>query len=214
MIEGFKRSYKGDLVDEIYVPLNQLDFSAELTRIAVEQPPAIFAFLPGGMGINFMKQFDQVGLSGKVQVLSVFTADEVALPAQKDAALGVLGGTHWTPNLDNQRNKAFVTSYENTYKAVPATYAANAYDTVFLIDAAVKATHGDTSDVTILRGALKDAQFASVRGKFKFNNNHYPVQDILISKVGKRGDGQYQTEFVKTVFADNADHFATACEMK
>lgn len=214
MVEGFKRAYKGELIDEIYVPLNQLDFSAEITRIAVEQPPAIFAFLPGGMGINFIKQFDQAGLSGKVQVLSVFTADEVALPAQKDAAIGVLAGTHWTPDLKNERNKIFVSAYEKAYKAVPASYAANAYDSIFLIDTALKVTQGDTSDVTALRNALKTAKFNSVRGSFKFNNNHYPIQDILISKVGKRPDGLYQTEFLETVFANNADHFAPECEMK
>lgn len=111
-VAGFKRSYSGEMVDELYVPLNQLDFSAELTRIAVEQPTAVFAFLPGGVGVNFIKQFSQAGLNGKVKVLSVFTADEVTLPAQRDAAIGVFAGTHWTPDLDNARNKAFVAAYE------------------------------------------------------------------------------------------------------
>ena len=56
---------------------------------------------------------------------------------------------------------------------MPATFAANGYDTIMLIDAALSLTNGDASDTTAVRNALMTAQFGSVRGKFRFNTNHY-----------------------------------------
>src|SRR6185312_4531198 len=104
-LAGFKRYFKGEVLDEVYVPLNQLDYSAELSRIAAAAPEAIFVFLPGGMGVNFVKQFRQAGLADKITFLSAFTVDEGTLPAQQDAALGFFGGSNWAPNLDNPENK-------------------------------------------------------------------------------------------------------------
>ena len=138
-LAGFKRYFKGEIVDEVYVPLNQLDYSAELSKIAAAKPDAIFVFLPGGMGVNFVKQFRQAGLADTITFLSAFTVDELTLPAQQDAALGFFGGSNWAPNLDNPQNKAFVAAYEKEYNAVPATYAFQAYDAALLIDSALKA---------------------------------------------------------------------------
>src|SRR5215468_4359833 len=173
-IAGFKRYFKGDIADEVYVPLGQLDYSAELTKIAAASPDAIFVFLPGGMGVNFVKQFRQAGLAEKVKFLSAFTVDESTLPAQKEAAIGFFGGANWAPNLDNPQNKQFVADYEKEYNAVPATYAFQAYDAALLIDGALKLTKGNTSDKDALRAALLKANFTSLRGPFKFNTNHYP----------------------------------------
>ncbi len=213
-LAGFKHYFKGEVVDEVYVPLNQLDYSAELSKIAAAKPDAIFVFLPGGMGVNFVKQFRQAGLADKVKFLSAFTVDESTLPAQKDAALGFFGGANWAPNLDNPQNKAFVAAYEKEYGAVPGTYAFQAYDAALLIDSALKATKGDTSNKDALRAALKKANFQSLRGKFKFNTNHYPIQDFYLVKVAKRPDGKFQTEIVKKVFEDYADPHAKDCPMK
>lgn len=213
-LAGFKRYFKGEIADEVYVPLNQLDYSAELSRIAAAKPDAIFVFLPGGMGVNFVKQFRQAGLADKVAFLSAFTVDESTLPAQKDAALGFFGGANWAPNLDNSQNKAFVAAYEKEYGAVPGTYAFQAYDAALLIDSALKATKGDTADKDALRAALKKADFQSLRGKFKFNTNHYPIQNFYLVKVAKRPDGKFQTEIAKTVFEDYADPHAKDCPMK
>jgi len=211
---GFKRYFKGEVADEVYVPLGQLDYSAELTKIAAAQPDAIFVFLPGGMGVNFVKQFRQAGLADKIAFLSAFTVDESTLPAQQDAALGFFGGANWAPNLDNPQNKAFVAAYEKEYNAVPATYAFQAYDAALLIDSALKATKGDTSNKAALRAALAKADFKSLRGAFKFNTNHYPIQDFYLVKVAKRGDGKYQTEIAQKVFTDYADPHVKDCGMK
>src|SRR5262245_528034 len=213
-IAGFKRYYKGEIVDEVYVPINQLDYAAEISKIAALQPEAIFVFVPGGMGVNFVKQFRQAGLADKMKFLSAFTVDEGTLPAQQDAAVGFLAGGNWAPNLDNPQSKAFVAAYEKEYGAVPATYAFQAYDAIKLLDSALKATKGDTSNKDALRAALMKADFKSVRGNFKFNTNHYPIQDFYVVKAAKRPDGKYQTEIVEKVFSDYKDQFAAECPMK
>jgi branched-chain amino acid transport system substrate-binding protein len=213
-LAGFKHYFKGEVVDEVYVPLNQLDYSAELSRIAAASPQAIFVFLPGGMGVNFVKQFRQAGLADKITFLSAFTVDESTLPAQQDAALGFFGGANWAPDLDNPQNKAFVDAYLKDYNAVPGTYAFQAYDAALLIDSGLKATGGDTGDKAALRAAMAKANFTSLRGKFTFNTNHYPIQDFYLVKVAKRGDGKYETEIAEKVFTDYGDPHAKDCPMK
>ena len=210
-LAGFKRYFKGEVADEVYVPLNQLDYSAELSKISAAQPDAIFVFLPGGMGVNFVKQFRQAGLADKIRFLSAFTVDELTLPAQQDAAIGFFGGANWAPNLDNPQNKAFEAAYEKEYNAVPATYAFQAYDAAMLIDSALKQTKGDTSNKDALRAAMMKADFTSLRGSFKFNTNHYPIQDFYLVKVAKRPDGKFQTEIVQKVFSNYSDPHVVDC---
>jgi len=214
MAAGFKRKFTGEILEEIYVPLGQLDYSAELSRIAAAGPNAIFAFIPGGMGVNFVKQFRQAGLADKITFLSAFTVDESTLPAQQDAALGMFAGSNWAPNLDTPENKAFVAAYVREYNAIPATYAFQAYDAAMLIDSAVRRLNGNLTDKDALRAALRKADFKSLRGGFSFNTNHYPVQNFYLTKVAKRPDGKYQTEIVKTVFSNYGDSYAKDCPMK
>jgi branched-chain amino acid transport system substrate-binding protein len=211
---GFKRKFGAEPLDEIYVPLGQLDYSAELSKIAATKPQAVFVFLPGGMGVNFVKQFRQAGLADTVTFLSAFTVDESTLPAQQDAALGMFGGANWAPNLDLPQNKAFVEAYEKEYGAVPGTYAFQAYDAALLIDSAVREAGGNLTGKEALRTALQKASFTSLRGAFKFNNNHYPIQDFYLVKVAKRADGKFQTEIVKRVFERYGDPFAKDCPLK
>lgn len=213
-LAGFKNYFKGEIVDEVYVPLTQLDFSAELAKIAAAKPDVVFAFMPGGLGVNLVKQWSQAGLTGKVPFLSAFTVDESTLPAQQDAAVGLFGGMTWAPNMDNPQTKKFVADYEAAYKIVPGSYAQQAYDAGLLIDSALKATKGDTSDKDKLRAAIKKADFTSLRGKFKFNTNGYPIQDFYLVKVAKRPDGKFQTEIAQKVFTDYADPHAKDCSLK
>jgi branched-chain amino acid transport system substrate-binding protein len=212
-LAGFKRDFKGVIVDEVYTPLGQLDFSAELAKIAADKPEAFFTFMPGGMGVNLVKQYRQAGLAS-IPFLSAFTADESTLPAEKDDALGFLGGANWAPDMDNPQSKAFVKAYEAAYNSVPGTYAMQGYDTAMLIDSAIKGTGGKLSDKDALRAELKKANFTSLRGKFKFGVNDYPIQDFYLVKAAKRADGKYETEIVQRVFEDYVDHYAPECVMK
>ena len=213
-LAGFKRYFKGEIADEVYVPLNQLDYSAELAKISASGAEAVFVFLPGGMGVNFVKQFRQAGLADKMKFLSAFTVDESTLPAQKEAALGFFGGANWAPDLNNAQNKKFVAGYEKEYGgAIPATYAFQSYDAALLIDGALKATKGNTTDKNALRAALAKAPFTSLRGAFKFNTNHYPIQDFYQVKVVKVGD-KFATSIDKKVFTNYSDPHAKDCKMK
>jgi len=213
MIGGFKKHFKGEVADEVYTPLGQLDFSAELARIAAAKPDAFFVFMPGGMGVNLVKQYRQAGLE-KIPFLSVFTVDESTLPAQKDAAVGFFSGMTWAPNTDTPENKKFVADFEKEYGYVPGSYAMQAYDAAQLIGSAVKAVGGKLSDKDALRAALRKADFKSVRGAFKFNANGFPIQDFYLVKVAKRADGKFQTEIVEKVFRDYGDSYAADCALK
>ena len=210
-VAGFKRDYKGEVADELYVPLGQLDFSAELARIAAAKPDAVFAFMPGGMGVSLVKQYRQAGLT--IPVLSAFTVDESTLPAQGDAAVGMLAGSNWAPNLDTPANKAFMAAFEAEYHYVPATYAFQAYDAAMLIDSAVRAEKGKLDDPMGMRAALMKADFKSLRGSLHFSVNGFPVQDFYLVKVAKRPDGKYQTEVVQTIYKDFADDYAKDCPL-
>jgi branched-chain amino acid transport system substrate-binding protein len=213
-LAGFKRHFKGEIVDEVYTPLGQLDFSAELAKIAAAKPDVLFTFMPGGMGVNLVKQYRQAGRADKTPFFSAFTVVESTLPAQQDAAVGFFGGMSWAPNMDNPQNKKFVAGYEAAYNVVPGSYAMQAYDAAQLINSALTATKGSTSDKAALRAAIKKADFPSLRGKFKFNTNGYPIQDFYVVKAAKRADGKYQTEIVEKVFSDYGDTYAAECPLK
>jgi branched-chain amino acid transport system substrate-binding protein len=208
---GFKLDYKGEIVEESYVPLGTLDFQVELSKISSLKPDALFTFMPGGMGVSLVKQYRQAGLADQIPVLSAFTVDESTLPAQQDAAVGMFGGADWAPDLNNPQSKKFVASYEAAYNSVPGTYAMQGYDTAMLIESAVKALKGDLANKEAVSTALKKADFTSLRGNFKFNVNGYPIQDFYLTKVAKRPDGKFETEIVQKVFENYGDRYAKDC---
>ncbi len=211
---GFKRHFKGEVVDEVLTPLGQLDFSAELARVAAAKPDAFFTFMPGGMGVNLVKQYSQAKLADSIPFLSAFTIDESTLPAQQDAALGLFGAMTWAPSVENPENKKFVTDYEKEYGSVPGSYAMQGYDAALLINSAVGSVGGNLDNKDALRAALKKADFKSPRGPFKFNNNGYPIQNFYLVKPVKRADGKYQTEIIRKVFSDYGDVYAADCPLK
>ena len=208
---GFKLDYKGEIVEESYVPLGVLDFQVEISKIASLKPDAVFTFMPGGQGVSLVKQYRQAGLADQIPVLSAFTVDESTLPAQQDAAVGMFGGADWAPDLNNPQSKKFVAAYEAAYKGVPGTYAMQGYDAAMLIDSAVKAVKGDLANKEAVSAALKKANFTSLRGNFKFNVNGYPIQDFYLTKVAKRADGKFETEIVQKVFENYGDRYAKEC---
>ena len=213
-VSGFLRRFQGEVVEEIYVPMAQLDLSAELARIAASKPDAVFTFMPGGMGVALVKNYAQSGLSGKIPLLSTFTFDEATLPAQQEAALGLIGSTSWSPSLDNPQNIQFVQDFEAKYGVVPSAYAMQGYDTAMLIDSAVRKTQGQTKDRDQLAQALRQADFTSLRGSFRFNRNGYPIQDFYQVKAVKRADGHFQTEIVSRILTGVGDAYARDCPLK
>jgi branched-chain amino acid transport system substrate-binding protein len=210
-LNGFKAAYKGEVAGELFVPLGQLDFSAELAQIAAFQPEAVYTFMPGGMGVNLVKQWGQAGLSS-IPLMSAFTVDETTLPAEQDAALDMLTGSNWAPDLDTPGNAEFVASFKQDYGRVPSIYAMAAYDSLMLIDSAVK-TAG-TEDREALRAALKAADFSSLRGEFAFSTNNFPIQDFYLTKAIKDDEGNYRTAVIEKIFTAAADSYVGECPMK
>ncbi len=213
-LAGFRRYYRGEVIEEMLTPLGQLDFSAEITKIAAASPDAVFAFMPGGMGVALVKQLDQAGIAKKIPFLSGFTVDETTLPATKEAAEGMFAGAQWAANLDNAENKAFVAAYEKEYGAPPSLYAAQGYDLAKLLDGAIKTTGGVVSDKAALRAAIAKAPFKSLRGAFRFNRNGFPIQDQFVVKAVKRADGQFAMHSIAKVFTAHQDAYVGDCPLK
>lgn len=214
-LAGVKRYFKGEIVGEVYTKINQPDYAAELAQLRAAKPEAVFVFYPGGMGINFVKQYAQSGLKEEIPLYTTaFTIDQSALPAMGDAALGLKNSSFWSPDLQNPTNEKFVADFKATYHRIPSLFAAQGYDAALLIDSAVCAVNGDLSDQDKLREAFKKADFKSVRGDFKFNNNHYPIQNFYIREVVKNQDGVLTNKLLGIAFKDHADAYADQCEMK
>ncbi len=190
-LAGFKRFYKGSVVAEVYTQLGQLDYAAELAQVRAAKPEALYIFLPGGMGINFIKQFVAAGMSKDIPlIVPGFGSDQDIIRPVGDAMLGLFDTAHWALDFDNQANKKFVAAFEKEYKRMPSVFAAQGYDTALLIDAAVRDTKGKIEDVEAVRQALKAAKFESVRGAFKFNRNQMPIQNYYLRVVAKDNQGR------------------------
>ncbi len=212
-VAGFKRMYKGEVIDEIYTPLNQPDFSAELAQVAAKNPDAIYVFYPGGLGVNFIRQYQQAGLLGKIPLLSSSTTDGSTLPAQQAAALGVISGTFWGPDFNNPANRQFVDEFEKKFNRIPSQYAAQSYDAAQLLDSAIAKVRGNMADKNAFRAALKAADFKSVRGNFRFNTNHFPIQDQHIFEVARDAKGRVSLKTIATPLKDHGDAYASLCKM-
>lgn len=211
-LAGFKRYYRGGIAGEVYTKLDQADYSAELATLRAAEPDAVFFFLPGGMGINFVKQYAQAGLKEKIPLYGpAFSFDERLLQAVGEAALGAYNGSQWTPTLDNPANKAFVAAFRAAYERTPTLYASQGYDAARLIGSALKAVNGDLSKTDAFRTALEKADFASVRGNFRFGPNHHPIQDLYLLEVIKDANGQMANRIVRKVFTDHGDAYAAEC---
>ncbi len=212
-LSGFKGQYKGKPLDEVYTTVNQPDYSAEIAQLQAAKPDAVYVFYPGGMGVNFVKQYQQAGLLGKVPLLSASTVDGTTLPALKDIAVGVITGSPYSPDLDNPQNKKFVEDFRKKYNRVPSLYAAQSYDAAMLLNSALLKTGGKI-DREPLRAALKQADFRSVAGPFRFNNNQFPIRNFYRVDVGRDSSGQAAFVTRATVLKDHPDPHASQCPMK
>ena len=211
-LAGFKLQYKAEGLDEIYTQINQPDYSAEIAQLQAAKPDAVYVFYPGGMGVNFVKQYQQAGLLGKVPLLSASTVDGTTLPALKDIALGVITGSPYSPDIDNPQNKKFVDEFRKKYNRVPSLYAAQSYDAAMLINSALLKTQGKL-DREPLRAAMKQANFKSVAGPFRFNNNQFPIRNFYRVDVAKDSSGQAAFVNKGVVLKDHADPHASQCAM-
>ncbi len=213
-LSGFKRFYKGEVADEVYTQVNQPDYSAEIAQLQAAKPDAVYVFYPGGMGVNFVKQFQQAGLLGKLPLLSTSTVDGTTLPALKEIAVGAVTGSPYSPDLDNPQNKKFVADFQAKFKRSPSLYAAQSYDAAILLGSALTKTGGKVDNIEALRTALKAADFKSVAGPFKFNTNQFPIRNFYRVDVAKDASGQAVFVNKGVALKDHADAYYKECSIK
>jgi branched-chain amino acid transport system substrate-binding protein len=215
MLNGMRTTFKGQIIgEELTKWPDQLDFSAELSKVRAANPDAVYVFYPGAAGVQFLNQFSQAGLKGKIQLYTAFTIDSLSLPRQGDLALGVAGAQEWVNDLPNAANKKFVADFKAKHKAYPSFYGAQSYDAANLINSAVVAVKGDASKKDAMRAEMKKANYASVRGPYKYGNNQFPIQNFYIQEAVKDADGVLTLKTVEAIVKDDQDRSAAKCQMK
>lgn len=214
-LTGFKRYYKGEVAGEVYTSLEQLDFAAELANLRAARPDAIYFFFPGGQGINFLKQYAQAGLKDQIPLFGpAFSLGQDILPAVGDAALGAYNGSQWSPDLDNPLNRKFVAEFRQAYGRLPSLYASQGYDTALVLDAAVRAAGSGWESKDTFRNALRNVRIDTTRGPFRFNRNHFPIQDYYVRQVVRLEDGTITNKLVGKIFENHEDAYVGECGMR
>ena len=215
MVAGFKRYYKGRIVDEVFTRVGQPDYQAELSQLRAKSPKAVFVFYPGGMGVAFLKQWSEGGFRGQFPLYSVFTVDETTIPAIKHAALGQYETRFWSPDIKVPASQKYVADFRKKFGYTPSFYGAQSYDSIMLIDSGVKAVKGNVKDTKGMVAAMRKANYNSVRGKFTFNVNQHPIQNFyLLKAVAGPAGGDPVMEIQKTVFEHHKDSYYKDCHMK
>lgn len=211
---GFTRAFKGTVADRILIKPDATDFSEQINRIDVLRPQAVFLHMRGDVGTRFLAQLSQSGAAAGLVLLGSTGFDEAELPDHLGASVGTYTAGGWAYGLQTPQNQAFITAFEAEYGYAPGAVAMHAYDAAQLIDSAVRLLKGDVADKAAMADALKQADIESPRGKFSFGNNNFPIQDMYLARVDKRGDGQVRTQIVSQVFAQYGDHYAADCPLK
>jgi branched-chain amino acid transport system substrate-binding protein len=215
MLTGVRTTFKGRIMgEELTKWPDQLDFSTELSKVRAAKPDAVFVFYPGAAGVQFLTQYSQAGLKGQIPLYTAFTIDSLSLPLQKDLALGVPGTQQWVNDLPNDANKKYVADFRAKHKVYPSFYGAQSYDAVNLINSAVVASGGDLSKKDAMRAEMRKANYASVRGPYKYGNNHFPIQNFYLQDVVKDAEGNLTLKTVATIVKDSQDKFHNKCPMK
>jgi len=215
MLTGVRITFKGQIIgEELTRWPDQLDFSTELSKVRAAKPEAVFVFYPGAAGVQFLTQYVQSGLKAQIPLYTAFTIDETTLPLQKDLALGVPGAQEWVNDLPNEVNKKFVADYKAKHQKGPSFYGAQSYDAANLVNSAVVAVNGDLGKKDAMRDAMRKAGYASVRGPYRYGNNHFPIQNFYLQEVVKDAGGDLALKTVATIVKDSQDKFHDQCPMK
>jgi branched-chain amino acid transport system substrate-binding protein len=215
VLTGFKANFKGAIVGEEYTKWpDQLDFSVELSKVRAAKPDAVFAFYPGAAGVQFVSQYIQAGLKPQIPLFTAYLVDALSLPLLKENAVGLAGAQHWVADLPNEANKRFVADFRKRYNRYPTFYAAQAYDAAFLINSAVVAAKGDLGNKPTMLAEMRKANYASVRGPYKYGNNHFPIQDFYLQEVIRDEAGNFTLKTVATALKAHQDRYHARCSMK
>ena len=215
MLTGVRATFKGEIIgEELTRWPDQLDFSTELSKVRAAKPEAVFVFYPGAAGVQFLTQYTQSGLKGQIPLYTAFTIDAITLKLQKELALGVPGAQQWVNDLPNDANKKYVADFRKKFGNYPTFYGAQSYDAANLLNSAVVAVNGDLSKKDAMRAEMRKANYASVRGPYKYGNNHFPIQNFYLQDVVKDAEGNLTLKTVATIVKDSQDRFHDKCPMK
>jgi branched-chain amino acid transport system substrate-binding protein len=215
MLTGVRATFKGQVIgEELTKWPDQLDFSTELSKVRAAKPEAVFVFYPGAAGVQFLTQYAQSGLKGQIPLYTAFTIDAITLKLQKDLALGVPGAQQWVNDLPNDANKKYVGDFRKKFDNYPTFYGAQSYDAANLVNSAVVAVNGDLDKKDAMRAEMRKAKYASVRGPYKYGNNHFPIQNFYLQDVVKDAQGNLTLKTVETIVKDSQDMFHEKCPMK
>jgi branched-chain amino acid transport system substrate-binding protein len=215
MLTGVRATFKGQVIgEELTKWPDQLDFSTELSKVRAAKPEAVFVFYPGAAGVQFLTQYAQSGLKGQIPLYTAFTIDAITLKLQKDLALGVPGAQQWVNDLPNDANKKYVADFRKKFDNYPTFYGAQSYDAANLVNSAVVAVKGDLDKKDAMRAEMRKANYASVRGPYKYGNNHFPIQNFYLQDVVKDAQGNLTLKTVETIVKDSQDMFHEKCPMK
>jgi branched-chain amino acid transport system substrate-binding protein len=215
MLAGVQATFKGKVIGEDLTKWpDQLDFSAELSKARAAKPDAVFVFYPGAAGVQFLNQYAQAGLKDAIPLYTAFTIDSLSLPRQKDLAIGVPGAQEWVNDLPNDANKKYVADFRAKYKDYPSFYGAQSYDAANLINSAVVAVKGDLTKKDAMRDEMRKANYRSVRGPYRYGNNHFPIQNFYLQDVVKDSEGNLTLKTVATIVKDSQDKYHDKCPMK
>ena len=213
-LTGFKRFYEGGIAGEVYTQLGQTDYAAELANLRAAGPDAVFFFYPGGMGINFVKQAASTGISQEIPFFGpAFSFDDTLLDPVGEAAIGIKNTSQWSPDLDNETNQAFVAAFKESYGRYPTLYASQGFDTANLLLSAMDKLGDDLADQAAFREALREADFASTRGSFRFASNQHPIQDIYVREAFVDDTGNITNRVIGVVLEDHQDAYVGECPM-
>jgi branched-chain amino acid transport system substrate-binding protein len=213
-LAGFKRAFKGEVVEEVYTQTNQPDYSVEISQIQLAKPDAVYVFYPGSMGVNFIKQYRQAGMADKIPLLSSATVDGSTLPALRQDALGTITNAPYAPDVDNPQNHQFAAAYEKRFGRPASFYAAQSYDAANLLASVIKKLDGKFGDKEAVRAAIKAADFQSVRGPFSFNTNQFPIANFYRVEVVKDAKGNAVLSAKGVNMENSKDAFYEQCPMK
>ena len=181
----------GEIVKEIYPPINTADFAPFLAQLSGVEADAVYAWFAGADAIRFVKAYKEYGLTGKFPLLAYNSlVDDVLLPAMGDSALGILSVGHYSAMLDSPENRAFVREYEAKYNVWPTRYSEQGYVSAQLIGTAIEALRGEVSDRTKFQEALRGAvtRIHPPRGPIQFDRYQQVITGVYVMRVERQGN--------------------------
>jgi branched-chain amino acid transport system substrate-binding protein len=214
-VAALKRTFTGEVVATLMPRHGATTYPGEIAQLRRLRPDAVYTLLTGGMGVDFVREYDAAGLKAEMPLAgSWLSFERPMLPAMAEAASDVPNIGPWSFDLDTPQNRRLVTDFDAEYGRSATSWVAEGYDAGLLLDAALKTTNGRTSDADALRAALRRAEFPSVRGAFRFNSNHFPVVNLYLRRVGRDAKGRANSELKGVLLKDWRDHQAARCPMR